>query len=94
MSAVTIFIEEYLSGDNQVTINSAQKNYEIGKRIEKYAITDDDIDKAAYYYRMAAIEGFSPAQLTLSKMYQTGHGVPHNDRLADYWLGCVKGQSL
>lgn len=93
MSAVTLFLEEYLNGENQVTISSAKKNYEIGKRIEKYAITEDDIDKAAYYYRMAAIEGFSPAQLVLSKMYQAGHGVPHNEKLADYWLGCVKGHN-
>ncbi len=93
MTAVTTFIEEHLSGSNQVEISSGKTNYEIAKRIEKYAINDEDIDKAAFYYRMSAIEGFSPAQLLLARMYQTGHGVPHNDKLADYWLDCVKGKT-
>ncbi len=90
MTLVTAFIEEHLSGSNQVEISSGKTNYEIAKRIEKYAVYDEDIDKAAFYYRMSAIEGFSPAQLLLARMYQTGHGVPHNDKLADYWFECVK----
>ncbi len=94
MTLVTAFIEEHLSGSNQVEISSGKTNYEIAKRIEKYAVYDEDIDKAAFYYRMSAIEGFSPAQLLLARMYQTGHGVPHNDKLADYWFECVKRRTV
>ena len=45
-----------------------------------------DIEQAAHWYRVAADQGYAPAQINIGKLYQLGKGVERNAQLAaDYY---------
>ncbi len=44
-----------------------------------------DVGTAAQLYRQSAVLGFAGAQNNLGDLYETGRGVPKNDKAAIYW---------
>ena len=53
--------------------------YQDGKGVSK------DEDEAAKWYRMAAEQGLTDAQVSLGQMYKDGQGVPQDDIEAAKW---------
>ena len=47
-------------------------------------VPSDDV-RAAGFYRKSAVAGYAGAQNNLGDLYESGHGVPKNDKLAVYW---------
>jgi len=54
-------------------------------------ISDGPIE-AIKWYRRAAAQGFTDAQIRLGKVYEFGHGVPHDDMLAYMWFDIAARQ--
>ena len=54
-----------------------------------------DYAEAVKWYRLAAAQGFAPAQANLGVMYAKGQGVPMDDVRAHMWfnLAAVKGDT-
>ncbi|KAJ3041938.1 hypothetical protein HDV00_008447 [Rhizophlyctis rosea] len=54
------------------------------------------VERAFYWYHKAALQGYQPAQWTVSSMYRVGHGVARDIAVADKWYraasrcGCQK----
>ena len=48
--------------------------------------TDQDYDKAYYWYKKSAKQGFVKAQNNLGYMYKTGDGIPRDYERAYYWF--------
>ena len=42
-------------------------------------------DSAAYWYALAAEQGYASSQYNLGSMYTTGHGVPQDHKIALKW---------
>ena len=48
-------------------------------------VTEDDAEEAVHWYRLAAEQGHTRAQLNLGAMYATGEGVPQDLVFAYMW---------
>lgn len=69
------------SKENEICI--VEDLYNKGRELE---YVENDPTKAVKYYRLAASEGYKPAQTALAMLYMRGHGVRENKRLACQWL--------
>ena len=48
-------------------------------------VVDQDFDKAAYWFKASAKQGFGTAKFNLANCYYLGKGVRQDYSLADYW---------
>ena len=48
-------------------------------------VVDQDFDKAAYWFKAAAKQGFGIAKFNLANCYYLGKGMRQDFPLADYW---------
>ncbi len=64
--------------------------YEHGKSLPR------DFTKAAENYRLAALQGYAPAETNLAALYRHGNGVPRDIALAFHWyrLAAQHGNSI
>ncbi len=63
--------------------STAIKDFEEGLRTRKGVPPGDS--RAAGLYLKSAVAGFAGAQNNLGDLYELGHGVPKNEKLAMYW---------
>lgn len=60
-----------------------------------YGGVTPDINKAIYWYRKAAMQGYAPAQCALGGVYLVGKGsVPKDEKMAVYWYRKSAEQGL
>lgn len=60
--------------------------FKLAKMYEQGQGVDENIAKAVYWYRKAALSGNAEAQLRLSWLYNQGEGVPEDERQSLEWL--------
>jgi TPR repeat protein len=87
--------QSYLKGDYQAAfdewfplaeLGDAEAQYNLGVMYDEGTSVDQDLVKAAEWYRKAAEQGFVDAQANLGLMYFHGHGVSQDYQAAAHWL--------
>jgi TPR repeat protein len=87
--------QSYLNGDYLAAyeewlplaeLGDAEAQYNLGVMFDQGASVDQDLAKAASWYRKAAEQGFRDAQTNLGMMYCHGEGVPSDHSEASKWL--------
>ncbi len=68
------------------------EKFKVAKAYESGAGLPRDPTKAAHWYRLAAEEGYAPAQAQLGLAYATGNGVERNRDEAVRWLVAAAAQ--
>ncbi|MEI7516176.1 MAG: hypothetical protein WCK81_12375 [Betaproteobacteria bacterium] len=63
--------------------DTAMSDFEQALRARAAAPPDDA--RAALLYAKSAVAGYAGAQNNLGDLYESGHGVPKNDKMAVYW---------
>ena len=96
--------QSYLKGDYKAAydewlplaeLGDAEAQYNLGVMYDQGASVDQDLGKAANWYRKAAEQGFMDAQTNLGMMYYRGEGVPGDRTEAARWfqLAADKGDA-
>jgi len=96
--------QSYLKGDYKAAydewlplaeLGDAEAQYNLGVMYDQGASVDQDLGKAASWYRKAAEQGFTDAQTNLGMMYYRGEGVPGDHTEAARWfqLAADKGDT-
>ena len=96
--------QSYLKGDYKAAydewlplaeLGDAEAQYNLGVMYDQGASVDQDLGKAASWYRKAAEQGFMDAQTNLGIMYYRGEGVSGNHTEAAKWfqLAADKGDT-
>lgn len=96
--------QSYLKGDYKAAydewlplaeLGDAEAQYNLGVMYDQGASVDQDLGKAASWYRKAAEQGFMDAQTNLGMMYYRGEGVPGDRTEAARWfqLAADKGDT-
>ena len=87
--------QSYLKGDYQAAfdewlplaeLGDAEAQYNLGVMFDQGASVEQDLSRAASWYRKAAEQGFMDAQTNLGMMYVRGEGVPTDHAEASNWL--------
>jgi hypothetical protein len=87
--------QSYLKGDFKAAfeewlplaeLGDAEAQYNLGVMFDEGASVDQDLGKAAAWYRKAAEQGFLDAQANLGMMYYRGEGVASDSTEAARWL--------
>jgi hypothetical protein len=87
--------QSYLKGDYKAAydewlplaeLGDAEAQYNLGVMFDEGASVDQDLGKAAAWYRKAAEQGFMDAQANLGMMYYRGEGVASDSTEATKWL--------
>ena len=87
--------QSYLKGDYQAAfdewlplaeLGDAEAQYNLGVMFDQGASVEQDLAKAASWYRKAAEQGFMDAQTNLGMMYYRGEGVAADHDEASRWL--------
>ncbi|MDX2457423.1 MAG: tetratricopeptide repeat protein [Gammaproteobacteria bacterium] len=96
--------QSYLKGDYKAAydewlplaeLGDVEAQYNLGVMYDQGASVDQDLGKAASWYRKAAEQGFLDAQANLGIMYFRGEGVPCDHTEAARWfqLAANKGDA-
>jgi hypothetical protein len=96
--------QSYLKGDYKAAydewrplaeLGDAEAQYNLGVMYDQGASVDQNLGKAASWYRKAAEQGFIDAQTNLGMMYYRGEGVPSDRTEAARWfqLAADKGDA-
>ena len=96
--------QSYLKGDYKAAydewlplaeLGDVEAQYNLGVMYDQGANVDQDLGKAANWYRKAAEQGFMDAQANLGMMYYRGDGVPGDHTEAARWfqLAADKGDT-
>jgi TPR repeat protein len=96
--------QSYLKGDYQAAfeewlplaeLGDAEAQYNLGVMYDLGASVDQDLARAASWYRKAAAQGFMDAQTNLGMMYYRGEGVGRDYAEAAKWfqLSADKGDT-
>lgn len=96
--------QSYLKGDYQAAfeewlplaeLGDAEAQYNLGVMYDLGASVDQDLARAASWYRKAAAQGFMDAQTNLGMMYYRGEGVTRDHAEAAKWfrLSADKGDT-
>ena len=96
--------QSYLKGDYKAAydewlplaeLGDVEAQYNLGVMYDQGASVDQDLGKAANWYRKAAEQGFMDAQANLGMMYYRGDGVPGDHTEAARWfqLAADKGDT-
>ena len=87
--------QSYLKGDYQAAfdewlplaeLGDAEAQYNLGVMFDQGASVEQDLARAASWYRKAAEQGFMDAQTNLGMMYYRGEGVAIDLTEASRWL--------
>ena len=87
--------QSYLKGDYQAAfeewlplaeLGDVEAQYNLGVMYDEGTSPEQDLRKAAEWYRKAAEQGFVDAQANLGMMYYQGHGVDRDHDEAARWL--------
>jgi TPR repeat protein len=87
--------QSYLKGDYQAAyeewlplaeLGDAEAQFNLGVMYDEGAGIDQDLVKAASWYRKAADQGFLDAQTNLGMMYYEGQGIPRDHAEAAKWF--------
>ena len=87
--------QSYLKGDYKAAydewlplaeLGDVEAQYNLGVMFDEGASVDQDLGKAAAWYRKAAEQGFLDAQANLGMMYYRGEGVTSDRTEAAKWL--------
>jgi TPR repeat protein len=87
--------QSYLKGDYQAAyeewlplaeLGDAEAQYNLGVMYDEGAGIDQDLVKAASWYRKAADQGFMDAQTNLGMMYYYGQGITRDHVEAANWF--------
>ena len=87
--------QSYLKGDYQAAyeewlplaeLGDAEAQFNLGVMYDEGAGIDQDLVKAASWYRKAADQGFVDAQTNLGMMYYEGQGIPRDHAEAAKWF--------
>ena len=87
--------QSYLKGDFKAAfdewlplaeLGDAEAQYNLGVLYDEGASVDQDLGKAAGWYRKAAEQGFMDAQANLGMMYYRGEGVARDGIEAARWF--------
>ena len=72
-------------GDVDAQVNLGNM-FDLGHLYSGIDKVPEDHTQSAYWFHKAANQGNPHAQFNLGLMYLYGRGIPHNDKLAYYWL--------
>ncbi len=72
---------------------SASAQYSMALAFESGSGVPQDLEKAAYWYRKAAVQGHPQAQNNLGVLYATGQGVSRDDTQAANWYRKAAAQN-
>lgn len=87
--------QSYLNGDYRAAydewlplaeLGDAEAQYNLGVMYDQGASVEQDLARAASWYRKAAEQGFMDAQTNLGMMYYRGEGVSRDHTEAARWL--------
>lgn len=87
--------QSYLKGDYQAAyeewlplaeLGDAEAQYNLGVMYDEGAGTEQDLARAAEWYRKAADQGFVDAQINLGMMYYHGQGFTRDHAEAAKWF--------
>lgn len=93
--------QSYLKGDYDAAYNEwlplaelgdIEAQYNLGVMYDEGAGVEQDLARAADWYRKAAEQGFMDAQTNLGLMYYHGQGVTRDLREAVKWFRCAAEQ--
>ena len=71
---------------------TAEDQYNLGLRYEKGMGVPQSYTEAAYWYRLAAMQGYRDGQYKLCELSEQGHGVPQDYQESLRWCGLAADQ--